>query len=1063
MFLQEDGVLWSRLEDGASTRYHDAKMDPSIDETTMIFQAHAWKMHFLNAQRASHISGDDKASHHHNYFLGESNWKGGVPVFGGVTYSQLWPGIDLKFHGEGSNVKYDVMLSADAEVEQIGFLYEGLDALQIDDKGQLLMLTTVAQLLEMQPVAWYADNQEALPCAFTLRGNTVGFEFPEGRDKSRSVIIDPVLVGATYSGVTSNDIYGHCATYDNNGNIYSAGQAFGPGLPTSTGAFQASFGGGFGTDIAVNKFNPDGSVQLYATYIGSSEDEKPHSLIVNNSEELIVLGSSSGPGYPTTAGAFSATHNGGTDIVVSRFSPDGSALLGSTYVGGSGTDGTQNIFVNYGDNFRGEIIIDNGGNVFVASSTQSTDFPATANAFQTTLGGSQDAVVFGLTPDMTSLLWASYLGGAQDDNGLGLHFANNGELYLTGSTGSSDFPNVGNGFENNYQGGNTDGYIARFSSNGNTLLSQTFFGSTAADGLNFIDLDGNDEIYVYGQSGGTIPISPASTYGQAGASTVIAKFDASLANNLISTTLGPVTPGGSNLAPVAFLVDVCDQIYISGYELLNGWATTPNALYSTQSFEDFYLAVYDINMTGLLFGTFYGGSHVDGGTSRFDPNGIVYQGVCSGGNSMPTSTGSYAANNNVGWDVGVFKIDMEQAGVQVYAGVSPSFIGCAPATFTFNASGSANSYTWIMGDGSAPILNNTNPTHTFTNPGTYQVMLIGVDSLSCNVADTAITTVTVNPPGQLDPGFIATETSDCTDLSVALTDTTNGAGFQIQWDFGDNTTGTGSPINHIYSNAGNYTITMTVIDPTCGDTASVSSTVSVTLGSLIFDLGNDVTICNNQSATLTAPVTGTYTWSTNETTQSISVSQSGTYWVTILQNGCEGSDTVEVTYVAPPAPLGSSVNICPGDSTILNIPLSNATYNWLSTGATSQSITVGDGGAYIFQATDASGCTYQDTAFVNLGNAIVDVFVPNVFSPNTDGYNDFFKPVPIGSGTVEVEVYNRWGQLMFSSTGSGNSKYWDGKFNSKDCSDGTYFYIIRYSSQCNPGVQVKKGHLSLLR
>ena len=296
---------------------------------------------------------------------------------------------------------------------------------------------------------------------------------------------------------------------------------------------------------------------------------------------------------------------------------------------------------------------------------------------------------------------------------------------------------------------------------------------------------------------------------------------------------------------------MCDQIYISGYNPDSGWLTTPNALYPTSNFSDFYLAVYDVNMAGLLFGTFYGGSHVDGGTSRFDKNGIVYQGVCSGGNSMPTSPTAYAVNNNVGWDIGVFKIDMEQAGVQVYASVSPSFVGCAPATFTFNATGSANTYNWDMGDGSPLIVNQLNPTHTYNQAGTYQVMLIGIDSLTCNIVDTAITTVTVNAPGQLNPGFTAIETSDCTMLSVSLTDTTSGAGYITTWDLGDGTTANGSPLNHIYANPGTYTINLTVIDTVCGDTAITSAPITLTPGSLAFDLGNDLTICNGQSVTVT--------------------------------------------------------------------------------------------------------------------------------------------------------------------------------------------------------------------
>ena len=472
------GFLWNRLENGASDTFHALKMDPAVDESDVTFNAHAWKMNFLGSQVANSVFGTAKAQVYHNYFLGDdpSRWKGHVSVFGEVFYRDIWPGVDLRFHSESANLKYDVLLSAGSQVDQVRFLYEGLDAIRLDDSGKLVLVTSVAELIEMNPVAWYADTQEPINCRFTLRGNTVGFEFPNGRDSDRPVVIDPVLVGATYSGVVGDDIYGHCATYDNAGNIYSGGQSFGPGLPASLGAYQATFGGGFGTDIAVNKFTPDASAQIYATYLGGGEDEKPHSMIVNSSEELIVFGSAAGAGYPTTAtAAYPAFGGGNRDIVISRLSFDGTALLGSTYMGGSGTDGTQSITVNYGDTYRGEVYLDAQENIFVASSTTSTDFPVSGGAFQNTLGGQQDGVVFGLNPDMSTVLWSTYLGGSADDNALGMRFAANGEVLVCGSTGSSDFPNNGNGAQNSFVGGSTDGYLARLTSNGSALISQNVF------------------------------------------------------------------------------------------------------------------------------------------------------------------------------------------------------------------------------------------------------------------------------------------------------------------------------------------------------------------------------------------------------------------------------------------------------------------------------------------------------------------------------------------------------------------------------------------------------------
>lgn len=1064
MFLQEDGILWVRLEEGAADRFHDAANDPGQDVTQMSFMAHAWKMNFLNAQGASFISGGEKALQYHNYFIGDdpSKWAGHVPVFGEVTYHELWPGVDMRWHGVDANAKYDLLVQAGADHSKIGFSYDGLDIPLRLNNGNLVITTSVAILHELEPIAWYADDMSPLECAYTLDGDMVGFTFPSGVDNSRPIVIDPVLIGATYSGVVGNSIYGHCATYDDGGNIYSGGQAFGPGLPTSLGAFQATYGGGFGTDIAVNKFSPDASMQIFATYLGGSGDEKPHSMIVTSGQELTIFGSCTDVGYPTSANAIQGTFGGGgSDIVITRLTADATGIIGSTYFGGSGNDGRQNLTINYGDTFRGEVMLDQDENTFITSSTQSSDFPVSTGAYQGTFGGNQDGVVFGLTPDCSAIIWSTYLGGSGSDNALGMRFDDNGDAIVVGGTESTDFPNNGAGWQINNQGGSSDGYIAVIGNGGTTLNASTYVGTTGQDMINFIDTDRNGDIYVYGQSDGGMPIDPPSTYGQVGGNIFVAKFNPALDNALITTTLGPPPTFSFTLAPVAFLVDVCDQIYISGYNPNGTWATTPDALYPTGGGSDFYLAVYDVDMGGLRFGTYYGGSHVDGGTSRFDKNGIVYQGVCSGGNSMPSSPGAFAPTNMVGWDIGVFKIDMEQAGVQVYVNANTPTVGCVPATFDFFATGSANTYSWDMGDGSPIIPNDTVVTHTYTTAGTYQVMLIGIDSLTCNIADTAFYTVIVNEPGSLDPGFTAVQTPDCNVFEITLTDTTSGGGLIPTWTLGDGNTGTGNPFVHQYAGPGTYNVTLVLADTICLDSGQVTIPVTVIADSLNIDIGPDVVICDGESTTLTAPFpNGTYTWNTGQTGQSITVSAPGVYWVDADVNGCLGSDTIVVGLATPPAPLGFEQRTCPGLPVTLTIPMDSATYLWPD-GSTTQTIIVDSVGTYVFTVTDAFGCSYVDTAEVLLYEGAFDVIIPNVISPNGDGKNDRFKPITNGFNDVQVQIFNRWGMEMFASPNL--TKLWDGKHDSNPCPDGTYFYIVRYRNACENRYVTETGHVTVVR
>ena len=244
---------------------------------------------------------------------------------------------------------------------------------------------------------------------FSSQNNILSFYFPNSYDNTKDLIIDPTLIFSTYSG-SSSDNFGYTATYDRSGFLYSAGTVFdfpsGSTYPT-LGAFQINHAGGTGfnggTDIAITKYDTTGTFRIYSTYLGGSKSELPHSLVVNNLDELFVFGTTGSDDYPTTNGAYDTTFNGGppfspsglgvtfpngSDIIVSRFSTSGGHLLSSTYIGGSENDGlntSQKLKKNYADEVRGEIDIDKNNNIYLATCTYSTDFPIAGNVFQPTL------------------------------------------------------------------------------------------------------------------------------------------------------------------------------------------------------------------------------------------------------------------------------------------------------------------------------------------------------------------------------------------------------------------------------------------------------------------------------------------------------------------------------------------------------------------------------------------------------------------------------------------------------------------------------------------------------
>lgn len=1051
LFMESNGLTWSLLQPDFSEVLHEAshRSDPSP-----MLRGHAWRVSFVGGA-SSRFEPMHKAAHGTNYFVGSDRlrWRSDVGSYGEVHQRGIWPGVDMRMYMDHGHFKYDLVLAKGADAARIGLRYEGLDGIRLDEEGRLVLRTSVGEVVEASPVAWYGDAPlQQVQCRYTLRNGVLGFELI-GADASRPIVIDPTLIAATLSGSTATN-YGHCATYDNDGNIYTGAISFGQGYPTTTGAFQSVFGGG-GTDIAVSKLSPDGTTLLFATYLGGSQGEYPHSLVVDNNFHLWVYGSTSSTNYPVTTGAYSTTFSGGVDIVVSKVSPDGQTLIGSTFLGGTANDGRNTFTSNYGDQYRGEIITDNSGNAYVASCTSSSDFPVTTGAYQSTPGGSQDGVVFSLNPTLTTLRWSTYLGGSAGDMAFGVKVSGDGTVVVGGGTQSADLAMSSGAYQSAIAGG-SDAFMFRFDAMGTTALASTFWGTTGNESAFFMDIDLADNVYIYGQTNGAVPIAPTGTYGQANGTAFIAKFDPQLTTALVTSAIG-VGGFGSALVPVAFLVDLCNNIYICGYSAADGLPVTSDALYTDGGF---YLAVFDPDMLGLRYGTYYiGAGHVDGGTSRFDKNGVVYQGVCTSG-GFPTTPGAWAPTQSVSWDIGVFKIDLEQAGVQANVSVNSSF-GCVPATLTFNAQGNAPNYIWDMGDGSA-TLTGSSVTHTYTEAGTYTIMLIGWDSTSCNSSDTAYTTINILDPAELLAQFTALPISSCDGYGVEVTNSSVG-GTSVAWTFGDGGSSSAQNPTHAYAGPGTYELTLTVTDGICNAQATATQTIVVPPATLPYDPASPVPICPEGTVNLDAGAGyDTYQWGTGEVSQIITVEGPGDYDVVVTSGACTASAVITVVENALPAPLPDrqvcfeeSVTLAPG------VPVSSITW---STGSTEPSIP-GVQGTYWFVAVDNNGCTFRDTVeVVRIAPTDGVNYIPNVFTPNGDGLNDEFKVDAPGLQQFSMQVFNRWGQKMYET--SSVDRGWKGGLDngSSLAPDGTYFYIITFKDVCsNEPEGTRTGHVTLLR
>ena len=828
-FFEDDCITWVKLQADAPQLMHDLIELPADEAEALILNGHAWKMNFHGTEGSASITAADHSSHTYNYFLGNdpSRWQSGIAPAASITYKNVWPGIDLVFHGKNGNLKYDLVIAPGADPSLIAFTFEGTDGIEISPEGELIVKTSVGDVKELAPIAFHANDRSPIECAFHLQDGKVGFDV-QGYDPARGWVIDPELIAATYSGATGASNYGHCATYDDLGNIYTGARSFGAGYPTDLGSFQQTFGGG-GIDISLSKLDPDGGDLIWATYLGGSGSEYPHSLIVNSQGQLCVLGSTTSSNFPVQANAFQGTIGGSTDMVVSVLSMDGSALIGSTFIGGSQEDGANAMYANYGEQFRGEIMVNEADDILVASFSRSSDFPITAGAYQTALGGMQDAVVLSLNNTCSDLQWSTFLGGNNNDGAFGLRVID-GNVFVCGQTFSTDLPASASAFQSTNAGGQ-DGFVARIANNGSQLIALSYFGTADADRPYFLDTDTDGNVWIYGQTLGDIAIQPADVYSEANGTIFLAKFTPEFDQILLSTAFGS-SQFSTALTPVAFLVDKCDKIYVSGYEAFNAdLPVTGNALNTSGAF---YLAAFDVDMAELVFGTFYGGNHVDGGTSRFDKNGIVYQGVCSTGNNMQTTPWAYAPTQQASWDIGVFKIDFQVAGVSA-AGASPINQGCAPIEIQFQNTSTGTDWLWDFGDGS-PTVSAFEPSHMYTEAGSYTITLIASDSMACNLADTTSFEIEIGVAEPYVAAFTTDQDPSCSDAVVTFTNTSEGSIMQYEWDMGDGTTYTDTNVVHTYASPGTYDVQLNILDPSgCSQPDSVIQPITVVLDATMVD------------------------------------------------------------------------------------------------------------------------------------------------------------------------------------------------------------------------------------
>jgi len=701
----------------------------------------------------------EPANHYENYFVGadRAKWKSKIYPVSSILQSGIYEGIDLKYYGVKEGVEFDLIVHPGAEVHNIQLAMEGETAALIQN-GEAVFSHGVGEFRLAKPFAYQLIGDEKLPvyCQYILRNNILSFEV-SAYNRAYDLVIDPILVFSTYSGSTG-DNFGFTATFDSKGNLYAGGiiDTTQGAYPFTAGAFQTIYGGvgsarapvNLGCDISISKYSSDGSSLIYASYYGGKDDEFPHSLVCDPFDNLLIFGTTWSDSFPVTVGAYDTTYNGLVDIIVGKVNPDGTTLMASTYVGGSSYDGFNGngLIYNYADDFRGDIITDEIGRVYIASTSRSGNFPTTSGAHSTSKGGNNDGLFLALEADLSKLNYATFIGGSEDDAAYSIKLQDT-SVFIGGGTKSQDINWPTGSLHPNYLGGEADGFLCEFNKQSGKLIHGTYYGSDDYDQVYFIEVDLDKRIYATGQTEGTIGRT-AGTYGKDNTKQFISCLKPSLDSLIFSTTFGNRT-STPELSPSAFMVDNCYNIYFSGWGSFTGTTTglefTNDANQKTTDGADFYLVVLSKDAKSLVYASYFGGNasedHVDGGTSRFDKSGVVYQSVCAscpdnppGLQDFPTSAWAvFKSNPSYRCSNASFKLDFEITyAVNANFTYSPIMI-CSNDSIRFkNLSKPGLKYHWNFGDGDTSL--SYEPVHQYQQEGFYKVILTVLDPVSCNLS-----------------------------------------------------------------------------------------------------------------------------------------------------------------------------------------------------------------------------------------------------------------------------------------------------------------------------------------
>ncbi len=608
-------------------------------------------LNFIGSNSDADIIASDENNIPKSYFFGNdsSQWATDQYSFRTLTYRNIYDGVDVVFTMNQGQLSYEIIGEASTIANNVQMQWTGADQVLSDAEGTELV-TAYGSII---------DN-----------GSGIGRSVSAEDDLIFSTRGVNALLWSTMIGGSGDD-EGATLAIASNGDVFVGGETDSPNFPGTPGSYEEEHSAYL--DVFVSRFTNQGADLVWSSYIGTSNNDYCNAIVLDASDNPIIVGRSASSSYPTTTGAYDESYNGGTsDATVSKFSSDGSSLIFSTFVGGSEVD---SFF---------DVVSDASGNLVCAGYTASTDYPTSVGAFQTSFQGPPyDFTVSTLSADGSTLVAGTYVGGTDRDACRGVSVDGNGDLFLSGFSFSTDFPVTVGAFQT-VKSTIDDAALVKISADLTTVHWATFLGGNGSERALCIDLDSSDNPVIAGFTySSDFPTTSGvlqETYNSSMES-FVTKFDNSTGARQWSTYMG-----GPHVDEIVSIIIDADN-----NPIVTGWTTSPSFPVNSLGYDDSHNGGEDIfvsrlNPTGtsLLWGTFLGDTANDRGMEvavDADDNPVVTGRTAS--TAFPTSSWAYDSSHNGGEDAIVARFDTGDANLSLSS--NESTIGCGTSTdFTFS-------------------------------------------------------------------------------------------------------------------------------------------------------------------------------------------------------------------------------------------------------------------------------------------------------------------------------------------------------------------------------------------